>query len=197
MIPMIAIRDAGKDVVDVLMCVFHSITTSLTVFYFFTILNLHGQRDTTTKHTLFKARSKILFFTTDNKYTIMKFLSSLLCNVTLLAVLGYNVVEAGHLFSNSIGNSLPAMNYFSMNQNQQQQQQQQQQELYPQFASLGSSNSNNLPRKYRRGRNTSSSSASTLLDVAIKKIESDVRGGSAAAGKVVRTMTARRMETLK
>jgi hypothetical protein len=119
---------------------------------------------------------------------MMKFLS-VLCNVTLLAVLGYNVVEAGPLFSNSIGNSLPAMNYFSMNQNQQQQQEQ-----YPQFPSFGSSNSNNLPRKYRRGRNTSSPK---LLDVAIKKIESDVRGGSAAAGKVVRTMTARRMETLK
>jgi hypothetical protein len=121
----------------------------------------------------------------------MKFLS-LLCNVALLAVLGYNAVEAGSLFSNSIGNSLPAMNYFSLNQNQQQHQQQEEQ--YLQFASFGSSNSNNLPRKYRRGRNTSSPK---LLDVAIKKIESDVRGGSAAAGKVVRTMTARRMETLK
>ena len=123
----------------------------------------------------------------------MKFLS-LLCNVTLLAVLGYNVVEAGPLFSNSIGNSLPAMNYFSMNQNQQQHQQEEE-EQYPQFSSFGSSNSNNLPRKYRRGGGNTSSPK--LLDVAIKKIESDVRGGSAAAGNVVRTMTARRMETLK
>ena len=123
----------------------------------------------------------------------MKF-PSLLCNVTLLAVLGYNVVEAGPLFSNSIGNSLPAMNYFSMNQNQQQHQQEEE-EQYPQFSSFGSSNSNNLQRKYRRGGGNISSPK--LLDVAIKKIESDVRGGSAAAGNVVRTMTARRMETLK
>jgi hypothetical protein len=125
----------------------------------------------------------------------MKFLS-FLCNATLLAVLGYNVVEAGPLFSNSIGNSLPAMNYFSMNQNQQQHQhQQEEEEQYPRISSFGSKNSNNLPRKYRRGGGNISSPK--LLDVAIKKIESDVRGGSAAAGNVVRTMTARRMETLK
>jgi len=62
-----------------------------------------------------------------------------------------------------------------------------------QYNSSNKNNNNNLPRKYRRGR----TSSAKLLDVAVREIQSDVRGGSAVAEQVVRTMTARRMETLK
>mmetsp|Transcript_57320 Transcript_57320/g.64021 ORF Transcript_57320/g.64021 Transcript_57320/m.64021 type:complete len:425 (+) Transcript_57320:78-1352(+) len=125
----------------------------------------------------------------------MKFLSPF-CKRTLLLVVRYSVifcyfclsgddyVVEGRFFSNSIGNSLPAINYrtnYSMNQQQHQ------------YNNSNKNINNNIPRKYRRGR----LSSAKLLDVAVHEIQSDVRGGSAVAGQVVRTMTARRMETLK
>jgi hypothetical protein len=65
----------------------------------------------------------------------------------------------------------------------------------------GSSLLNNY-RKFRRVGTTTVSSPKKVAQASIlknkkKDIESDIRGGTVAAGHIVKTMTARRMETFK
>lgn len=126
--------------------------------------------------------------------------TSLLGNHTLLAAVHYvviicyfsrssnsNFVE-GRFFTNTIGNSLPATNYrtfHSINPYHDAQ--------YPQQSQISCKRKN----RRRQDDGVETSDFAKILDVAVKNIETDVRGGSAVAGRVVRTMTARRMETLK
>lgn len=126
--------------------------------------------------------------------------TSLLGNHTLLAAVRYvviicyfsrssnsNFVE-GRFFTNTIGNSLPATNYrtfHSINPYHDAQ--------YPQQSQISCKRKN----RRRQDDGVETSDFVKILDVAVKNIETDVRGGSAVAGRVVRTMTARRMETLK
>ena len=109
----------------------------------------------------------------------MKFLG-LLCIFVALGI----QVEARFL-STQIGNSLPALNYrISASSN----------ELHPAF----------MTRSSRRNLHKTKLSAKIDIDDEIpetastrRSIVSDFRGGSAAAANVARTMTARRMESLK
>uniref|UniRef100_A0A7S4AJ65 Mitochondrial carrier protein n=2 Tax=Pseudo-nitzschia australis TaxID=44445 RepID=A0A7S4AJ65_9STRA len=128
----------------------------------------------------------------------MKFLHAS-CAFVLLGI----CVE-GRFFSNEIGNSLPALNYRTHQSGiprDHLHHHQQQETNHPAFLGTGNSNSNSQSRfrKYRRGPlndSDNSNDSAEILQVA-RTIESDVRGGSTAAANVVRTMTARRMESLK
>ena len=108
----------------------------------------------------------------------MKFLG-LLC---IFVALGIQV--EGRFLSTQIGNSLPALNYRTSASN----------ELHPAF----------MTRSSRRNLHKTKLSAKIDIDDEIpetastrRSIVSDFRGGSAAAANVARTMTARRMESLK
>ena len=110
----------------------------------------------------------------------MKFLG-LLC---IFVALGIRV--EGRFLSTQIGNSLPALNYRTAPSN----------ELHPAF--MTRSRRTNLhkiqPAKIDIGDEIQETS---LKRSTRRTIASDFRGGSAAAAKVARTMTARRMESLK
>lgn len=96
------------------------------------------------------------------------------------------VCVEGRFFSNQIGNSLPALNFrthLSVIQD----------ENRPAFLTSNRSS----PRKYRRRPSNINNSNEVLQVGSPRTIKSDLRGGSAAAAQVVRTMTSRRMESLK
>ena len=130
----------------------------------------------------------------------MTYFFSLLCAVVLVGSWNsYNgYVEGGNFLSTHIGKSFPTRNYY----NQRCQQQLPSSSPYNSFrSSLIIDNNDSVPRKYRRrGKtflNRNRSSRRRVLHVDVKRIESDARDGAAAARQVVRTMSARRMETLK
>mmetsp|Transcript_9981 Transcript_9981/g.24044 ORF Transcript_9981/g.24044 Transcript_9981/m.24044 type:complete len:426 (-) Transcript_9981:1286-2563(-) len=132
----------------------------------------------------------------------MKFFLLVCCTLVFLGI-----CAEGRFFSDRIGNSLPALNYHSCRT---QQSGCRRREEHPAFLTRSNHHHHNhhrhssRRRKYRRAPLSSSEDSdndndndrSEILPVA-RTIESDVRGGSSAAVNVVRTMTARRMESFK
>jgi len=103
----------------------------------------------------------------------------------IFVVMWLEVCVEGRLFSNQIGNSLPALNYrthlSAIEEN------------HPAFFRSNKKNT----RKDRRVTSRLDGSNESLQVGSLRTIESDLRGGSTTAAKVVRTMTSRRMESLK
>lgn len=96
------------------------------------------------------------------------------------------VCAEGRFFSNPIGNSLPALNYRTDLSG-----------IQGKRSSTFLTSNRSSPRKYRRAPSTANDSNDILQVGSTRAIKSDFRGGSAATAQVVRTMTARRMESLK
>jgi len=106
--------------------------------------------------------------------------------VFLCIFVSLGVCAGGRFFSNQIGNSLPALNYRPHLSSSAC-------ERRPTFLT----SSNNGAFTNRRTSSNFNDRNEILQVQSARTIESDLRGGSAAAANVVRTMTARRMESLK